>query len=222
MWDTKDGLSRQGPGSTIAPSGGVAGNERRGMHLRNKLFGRYASRGLAVIAACVTLGMVLVGASSAQADSTAFSENASCINFQVGQHVPNNTGYPLLQGLLDDTAPTVSGGTLMQFQRPVQVYDYRGTANLYWAPYVRLVNNATGVFAQRLITRSRAYPWRYVWRVSNGWFTNLWWNQQSPYQKMQYFVPPGWTMYIWSATYWLNRSGRSFHSELHYLGRCSG
>jgi len=187
------------------------------------LLRRLGSRGLAVFATCAAFGAVLASASAANADSTQYLAGRDCINFQVGQHVQNNTGYPLLQGLLDDTAPTVSGGTDVHIPRPVNVYYYRGTANLYWAPYVKIVNNQTGASAAGQVNQQGfggAYPWRRVWRASNGWLTNLWWNQQSPQTEVGFFLPPGFTAYVWGTTYWLNSSGRWFRREYHYYGVC--
>lgn len=180
-------------------------------------------RRLAIFASCVAFGGVLAGPSVANAASTWYTQGAvDCVNFQVGQHVQNNTGYPLLQGLLDDSVPTVSGGTDVHLQRPVEVYNYRGTANLYWVPYVKIVANQTGAWIPVTATALRSYPWRYVWRASNGWLTNLWWNQQPAQTETGFFVTPGYTAYVWGTTYWLNNKGRWFRRENHYYGACRG
>ena len=181
-------------------------------------------RRLAVLTTCAIAG-VLTGASVANAESTWYSQGrVECINFQVGQHVQSNEIPSLLQGLVNDSLPTVSGGTFVHLQRPVEVYGYRGTANLYWAPYIKLVDNRTGASAVGPLNGNGlgAYPWRYVWRISNGWLTNLWWNQQSPQTDAGFYLPPGFTAYVWGSTYWLNSSGQWFHHEYHYYGGCNG
>lgn len=196
-----------------------------GIPAMRKLRSCFAPRRLAVLATCAAFGGSLTGASAANAESTWYTRGqVDCVNFQVAQNVQTNGVPSLLQGLVNDSLPTVSGGTMVYFQRPVNVYSYRGTANLYWAPYVKVVNNQTG--ASRSAQLPGAHPWTYVWRMSRGWLFNLWWNQQSPpsigafYDTKQY-LPPGWTVYVWGKTYWLNSSGRPFYHEYHYYGRCS-
>jgi hypothetical protein len=176
---------------------------------------------LVMLAISMAFGGILIAVSNAQADSTVYPQSVSCTNFQVGQHVQNNTGSPLLQGLLDDTAPTVSGGSYAYFYPPTYVREYAGTANLYWQPYVRIVVNSTGQSVQGSATKQHARPWRYVWRVtSHHWLYNLYWNQNQT-DGVSYWIQPGYTWYIWGTTYWQDRSGRYFYHESHYLGACS-
>lgn len=190
-----------------------------------KLGGCFGPRRLAVLATCAAFGGSLTGASVANAEATWYTRGqVDCVNFQVGQNVQTPGVPSLLQGLVNDSLPTVSGGTLVYFQRPVNVYSYQGTANLYWAPYIKLVNNQTGASASGQL--AGAYPWRYVWRISNGWLFNLWWNQQSPPSTGQFYdaeqyLSPGWTAYVWGITYWLNSSGSQLYHEYHYYGSCS-
>lgn len=210
-------------------TGGFAKDRRflptTGIAPMRKLRGRFGRRRLAVLATCAAFGGSLTVASVANAEATWYSRGqVDCVNFQVGQNTQTNGVPSLLQGLINDSLPTVSGGTLVYFQRPVNVYSYQGTANLYWAPYVKVVNNQTGASASGQLPG--VYPWRYVWRISNGWLFNLWWNQQSPptigafYDAKQY-LPPGYTAYVWGVTYWLNSSGTQLYHEYHYYGQCS-
>jgi hypothetical protein len=198
----------------------VARIGRGAVRSRRRMPGCFGARRLTAFAACAAFGGILMSAPVANADATRYTEGLGCIRILVGQHVQNNTGLPLLQGLLDDSAPPVSGGAYVQVPRPASVYAYRGTANLFWAPYVKIVRNSTGRSAAAQLKGYGVYPWRAVWQVSNGWFTNIWWNAQSPQTNAQFYISPGFTAYVWSATYWLNRNGAWFYRQYHYEGSC--
>ena len=173
-----------------------------------------------LIAALVMAAAVgLIGAAGASAEATSYTVGMGCINLQVGQHVPNHTGYPLLQGLLDDSVGTVSGGSYVQVQRPVQATYYTGTRNLYWAPYVRLTHNGTGIWAAAQLNAYGVYPSHALWRAAQGVLYNLYWGGQAPWVNMQMYIPPGYTAQVWGVTYW-GINGRWAYHQYHYYGTC--
>lgn len=189
-----------------------------GQRLRTMPVGRFGLR-LVLLAISMAFGGILIAVSNAQADSTAYYQTLFCKNFQVTQHVQNPSGSELLQGLLDESAPTVSGGTQATFYPPSYVREYAGTANLYWAPYVRVVNRSTGQSVDALMTQQGARP--SMWSVTSAyWLYNLYWNGNAV-NGVLYSIQPGDTLYIWGNTYWQNSSGTYFYHESHYLGACS-
>jgi hypothetical protein len=188
-----------------------------------RMLGRFGPRWFLFVATSLTFAGGLVVTSSAEAASATYiPQTVSCLVIQQSPHVPNNTGYPLLQGLLDDSVPAQNIADIVTIPRPASVADFRGTANLYWAPVVRLVDNQTGASAQVLATKYHAYSWPYVWlRNSAGGLTNLWWGNDRPLTQTQIDLPPGYTVYVWGKTYWLNKSGPYLWYQSQYLGKCS-
>lgn len=192
------------------------------MRCITRMLGSLNSRWFLFVVTSMTTAGMLVAASSAEAVATTYTQGVGCLVIQQSPHVPNNTGYPLLQGLLDDSVPAVNVADIVTIPRPASVADFKGTANLYWAPVVRLVDNNTNQSVQVVATKYRAYPWTYVWfRASNGWLTNLWWNQDRPLTNIQIDLPAGYTVYVWGRTYWLNGSGHYFATGTRYLGKCT-
>jgi hypothetical protein len=98
------------------------------------------------------------------------------------------------------------------------VVNYRGTANLYWAPIVRLIDNKTELYVQRVARGVYASP--LMWHASKGWLSYLWWNRQAPPDNLQLSIPAGYTLEVWGRTEWVNRNGQYFYWENRYLGNC--
>jgi hypothetical protein len=189
------------------------------MRLRTRMLGRFGPRWFLFVATSMTIAGALVAASSAQASSTYYLQGVSCLVIQQSPHVPNNTGYPLLQGLLDDSVPPQTVADVVTIPRPLEALNYRGTANLYWAPLVRLVDNATGNSVQKWARGAYASP--NLWHAGNRWLSYLWWGNQAPPGNIQISIPPGYTLEVWGRTEWLNRSNQYFLTQMQYLGKCS-
>jgi hypothetical protein len=188
------------------------------MRTRTGMLGRFGLRSLLLVATCMTTAGILVAASSAEAASTYYLQGVSCLVIQQSPNVPNNTGYPLLQGLLNDSVPPQTVADIATIPRPLEVVNYRGTANLYWAPILRLIDNNTGQYVQRTARGIYASP--PMFHASHGWLSYLWWGQQPPPDNFQLSVPAGYTLEVWGRTEWLNRNGQYFYSENRYLGGC--
>ena len=182
----------------------------------------------AALAVLVT-GALLVSASVASA-SVAPTQYVTgqagmdCINFQDAQHVAPSNIPPLLDSLYNSAFPTVSIGSYASVHRPYWAWDYAGTTNLYWAPYLKFTNTQTGRTAAGQVTDQNARPWRAVWqRTPGNWLTNLDWNGPSaPSYIVKFFVPPHVVLQIWGSTYWQSATGAVLIHSYHYYGSCTG
>jgi len=154
--------------------------------------------------------------SNAAASSDSYIAGVGCISFQQQQDVPNNTGYELFQGLLNDAAGNLTTiGGQVDFQRPQSVRNYTGTTYLYWAPYLKITNDSTGETAAAYLPGNYAHWWTSV----NGWLNSPWWSNQAVNLKVGFPAAPGFTYQVWGATYWWNGTSW-FYSESQYLGAC--
>jgi hypothetical protein len=180
---------------------------------------RRARLGRAIVLCSVALAPGCLATSNAAASSDSYGGGVGCISFQQQRDVPNNTGYELFQGLLNDAAdnPQTVGGQV-DFQRPQSVRDYTGTTYLYWVPYIKITDNSTGVYAAAYATAAYG-SYAHWWTVVNGWLNGPSWNSQSTNLSVGFPAAPGYTYQVWGVTYWWNGSSW-FYSESQYLGGC--
>jgi hypothetical protein len=180
---------------------------------------RLARSRVGIVLCSTAFAAAFVAPSNAAASSDSYGSGVGCISFQQQKDVPNNTGYELFQGLLNDAAgnPQTVGGQV-DFQRPQGVRDYPGTTYLYWVPYIKITDNSTGMYVGAYATAADG-SYAQWWTVANGMLNSPWWSNQFPNLSIGFPAAPGYTYQVWGVTYWWNGSSW-FYNESQYLGGC--